>query len=312
MECPALPRTLLGYVVHCSGRHQIGLAALAAGVFGLSSVPLELQRHIVDDAIKSGTTQKIIWLAIAYAAVALIEQALKLALNIYRGWVSETSVRTLRKTLREMDGTESAPTKGNGETGTHAAMVVAEVEPIGGFVGTAISEPLMQLGILVSVIGYMAYLEPWTLLLSLGYLGPQMLFVPPMQRAINRRAAARIRTVRRVGGDIVEQGVPEDERIERIFRLNMGIYKIKFSMNLAMNFLHYLAVAIALGVGGLFVVDHRIEIGTVVAVVSGLGKLNDPWGDLVNWGRELSVDSVKYRLFADALQRGRKPQFDAA
>ena len=39
----------------------------------------------------------------------------------------------------------------------------------------------------------------------------------------------------------------------------------------------------------------------MVAVVSGLGKLNDPWGDLVNWGRELSVDSVKYRLFADAV-----------
>jgi hypothetical protein len=34
--------------------------------------------------------------------------------------------------------------------------------------------------------------------------------------------------------------------------------------------------------------------------VGGLGKLNDPWGDLVNWARELSVVGVKYRLFADA------------
>ena len=302
----------MGYVIRSSGRHQIGLAALAAGVFGLSSAPLELQRHIVDDAIKSGTAEKIIWLAIAYAAVALIEQTLKLALNIYRSWVSEPSVRALRRTLRELDRGESVQGKENDETGTHAAMVVAEVEPIGGFVGIAISEPLMQVGILVSVIGYMAYLEPWTLLLSLGYLGPQMLFVPPMQQAINRRAAARIRTVRRVGGDIVEQGVPEGERIDRIFELNMGIYKIKFSMNLAMNFMHYFAVAVALGVGGLFVLDHRIEIGTVVAVASGLGKLNDPWGDLVNWGRELSVDSVKYRLFAEALRRGAKPPFGAS
>jgi hypothetical protein len=48
-------------------------------------------------------------------------------------------------------------------------------------------------------------------------------------------------------------------------------------------------------------VAGRIEVGTVVAVVSGLGKLNDPWGDLVNWAREWSVDSVKYRLFADAV-----------
>ena len=295
MERPVLPRTIMGYVMRCSGRHQVVLALLSAGVFGLSSVPLELQRRIVNDAIKTGAIRTILWLAAAYAGVALVEQALKLALNVYRGWVSEDAVRRLRKTLLDAGHSDSS------ETGTHAAMVVAEAEPIGGFVGMAISEPLLQAGILVSVIGYMAFLEPWTLVLSLGFLLPQALFVPPLQRAINLRAEKRIRTIRRVGGDIVETGVPEEERIERVFRLNMSIYRIKFSMNLGMNFMHYLAVAVALGVGGMFAVEHRIEVGTVVAVVSGLGKLNDPWGDLVNWGRELSVDSVKYRLFADAV-----------
>jgi ABC-type multidrug transport system fused ATPase/permease subunit len=295
MQRPVLPRTIMGYVMRCSGRHQVVLALLSAGVFGLSSVPLELQRRIVNDAIKTGAIRTILWLAAAYAGVALVEQALKLALNVYRGWVSEDAVRRLRKTLLDAGHSDSS------ETGTHAAMVVAEAEPIGGFVGMAISEPLLQAGILVSVIGYMAFLEPWTLVLSIGFLAPQALFVPPLQRAINRRAEKRIRTIRRVGGDIVETGVPEEERIERVFRLNMSIYRIKFSMNLGMNFMHYLAVAVALGVGGMFAVEHRIEVGTVVAVVSGLGKLNDPWGDLVNWGRELSVDSVKYRLFADAV-----------
>jgi ABC-type multidrug transport system fused ATPase/permease subunit len=291
-----LPPTIMGYVLRRSGRHQIALAALAAGVFGLSSVPLEIQRRIVNDAIKSGATQTILWLAIAYAGVALLEQLLKLALNIYRAWVSEDSVRWLRKTLRGVAVEDAS------ETGTHAAMAVQEAEPIGGFVGMAISEPLLQVGILVSVIGYMTYLEPWALVLSLGFLVPQALFVPQMQRAINRRAAERIKTMRQVGGDVVGSGMPGDEHIEQVFALNMGIYKIKFSMNLAMNFLYYAAVATALGVGGLFAVEHRIQVGTVVAVVSGLGKLNDPWGDLVSWARELSVDAVKYRLFVEAVQ----------
>ena len=39
----------MGYVLRTSGRHQIGLAVLAAGVFGLTSVPLEIQRRIVAD-----------------------------------------------------------------------------------------------------------------------------------------------------------------------------------------------------------------------------------------------------------------------
>jgi ABC-type multidrug transport system fused ATPase/permease subunit len=123
-----------------------------------------------------------------------------------------------------------------------------------------------------------------------------------LQRAINRRAAERVQTLRNVGGDIVATGVPEEAGIQRVFELNMGIYKIKFSMNLAMNFMYHAAVAIALGVGGLLVVSNHLQVGTVVAVVSELGKLNDPWGDLVNWGRELSVDAVKYRLFAEALE----------
>jgi ABC-type multidrug transport system fused ATPase/permease subunit len=314
MQYTPLPSTIMGYVLRTSGKHQIGLAALAAAVFCLTSVPLELQRRIVNDAIKHGATATIVWLALAYAGVALLEQAFKLALNVYRGWVSEDAVRRLRRTLREAgldelahrDVDREATLDDDSETGMHAAMAVSEAEPIGGFVGLAFSEPLLQVGILVSVIGYMTSLEWWALALSAGFLLPQLLFVPVLQHAINRRAAERVKTLRHVGGDIVSTGVPEEEGIERVFSLNMGIYKIKFSMNLAMNFMYHGAVAIALGVGGLLAVEHKLEVGTVVAIVSGLGKLNDPWGDLVSWGREFSVDSVKYRLFADALDRHRE------
>ncbi len=315
MPSATLPSSILRYVLRTSGKHQLGLAALATGVFLLTSVPLEIQRRIVNDAIKNGATTTIVWLAVAYAGVALLEQALKLALNVYRGWVSEDAVRTLRETLREAglhepqhrdisrEAKQEANPDDDSETGTHAAMVVSEAEPIGGFVGMAFSEPLLQIGILVSVIGYMTSLEWWALALSAAFLLPQLLFVPALQRAINRRAAERVTTLRHVGGDIVAKGMPEEDGIQRVFELNMGIYKIKFSMNLAMNFMYHAAVAVALGVGGLMAVEHKLEVGTVVAIVSGLGKLNDPWGDLVNWGREFSVDSVKYRLFAGALSR---------
>jgi len=298
----ALPQSIIGYVLRYSGKHQIGLAVLAVAVFALSTVPLELQRRIINDAIKSGATATIVWLAAAYAGVALAEQGLKLVLNVYRGWVSETAVRQLRKSL------ELSSEDRKEATGTRVAMMVDEALPIGGFVGMSVSEPLLQGGILASVIGYMVILEPYMALLSLAFLAPQMVFVPLMQRAINRRAADRIRTVREVSSDMIGTGTAGDAQIEQVFSLNMGVYKIKYSMNLLMNLMHYFAVAVALGVGGWFAVAGRIEVGTVVAVVAGLGKLNDPWGDLVSWGREFSVVSVKYRLFADVLGRvGRPP-----
>src|SRR5262249_31442062 len=147
----------MGYVVRSSGRHQVALAILSAAVFGLSSVPLELQRRIVNDAIKSGATDTILWLAVAYAGVALLEQALKLALNVYRSWVSEDAVRTLRKSLEDAEETGH---RERDATGTHTAMAVAEAEPIGGFVGIAISEPLLQAGILPRLIRYIARPQP--------------------------------------------------------------------------------------------------------------------------------------------------------
>ncbi len=297
MEVVTLPQTIMGYVFRYSGKHQIGLAALSVAVFTLSAIPLELQRRIINDAIKSGATDTILLLAAAYAGVALAQQGLKLILNVYRGWVSEAAVRRLRRTLEVLpEGQTDVP-------GTRVAMMVDEALPIGGFVGMSVSEPLLQGGILASVIGYMVFLEPYMAFLSLAFLAPQMIFVPLMQRAINHRAAARIKTIREVSSDMIGSGIAVDAQIERVFSLNMGIYKLKYSMNLLMNLMHYFAVAVALGVGGWFAVAGRIEVGTVVAIVVGLGRLNDPWSDLVSWGREFSVVSVKYRLFADALAK---------
>ena len=291
MDRPILPRTIIGYVIGKSGIHQLGLAALSAAVFGLSAVPLELQRRIVNDAIKSGATRTILWLAVAYAGVALLEQGFKLALNVYRGWVSEDAVRTLRQTIQDagvpLPGHESDAPDAE-QAGVHSAMAVAEVEPIGGFVGTAISEPLLQGGILVSVIGYMTFLEPWTLVLCAAFLLPQLLFVPLMQQAINRRAGERITTLRKVSGDIVDSG--------RAGRCGHRTRLCPQHGHLQDQILDEPVDepdvcpapspwrwASAAG----WPWPARIEVGTVVAVVSGLGKLNDPWGDLVNWAREL-------------------------
>ena len=40
-----------------------------------------------------------------------------------------------------------------------------------------------------------------------------------------------------------------------------------------------------------------------VAFISGVGRLNDPWGDLVNYFRDLSLTQVKYRLVADRVNQ---------
>lgn len=305
-QAELMPRTIVAYVLGFTGKHQVGLAILSIAVFTLSAVPLELQRRIINTMVGRGDFDAVLRLALAYAGVALTQQSLKLCLNVYRGWVAENSVRTLRTKIEDTCGLEES----SADTGVEIAMILEEVEPIGGFTGVSVSEPLLQGGILASVLGYMLYLNSGLALLTLTFFVPQLVFVPLLQRAINRRAKSRILTKRGISGSIVKAAAtaPHEwrwarEPIERVFTLNMGIYKLKFTMTLLMNLMHHSAVAVALGVGGWFVLQGRIEVGTVVAMVAGLGKLNDPWGDLVKWVRELSVVDVKYRLFADVVNR---------
>ena len=55
---------------------------------------------------------------------------------------------------------------------------------------------MLQGGILLSIFGYMAYLQPSMALVALGVFAPQLVFVPIMQSAINRRVAKRIAALR--------------------------------------------------------------------------------------------------------------------
>lgn len=306
-----LPGTLLGFTLRFSGWHQMALAGMSVAVFLAETVPLELQRRIVNDAFKGGAWGAILILCLTYGGLAIAQGLLKLAMNIYRARVGEKAVRSLRLTVEQL--AQDAPEGGAGAdaAGIETSMTLAEADPIGSFVGVYLSEPMLQGGILVSVFGYMAYLQPAMALVALAVFTPQLVFVPIMQRAINRRVARRIATLREVsGGMILETAAHAPDpvhdgqraRIEEVFRLNMGVYKLKFSMNFLMNIMHHLGTAGVLAAGGWFVVKGETEVGTVVAFLSGLSRVNDPWGDLVNWFRDLTVTATKYRLIAAAVR----------
>src|SRR5207244_4132177 len=95
----------------------------------------------------------------------------------------------------------------------------------------------------------------------------------------------------------------DDRRIDRVFDLDMGIFRLKFTMNFFMNLCSHLQIVSALLIGGWWVYTDRLEIGGVVAFISGIGRLNDPWGDLVNYFRDISVTQVKYRLLSHAVNQ---------
>jgi ABC-type multidrug transport system fused ATPase/permease subunit len=306
-----LPRNIFRYVLGTGAVHQLVLLVLTIVAALIEVVPLELQRRIVDDLVKHRTYSWVIGLCAVYAGVVLVQGGTKLALNIYRGWVGERAKRDLRRRVHAFVESPTAASPAVEAQGIATSMIVAEVEPIGGFVGESVSEPLLQVGIMLSVLAYLIHIDPWMALAAFALFIPQLVFVPLLQTAVNRRTGARIRVLRQLGIAMIagngrvnsESSRADDRRIDQAFALDMGIFKRKFTMNFLMNICNHLQIVSALLVGGWWVYTSRLELGGVVAFISGIGRLNDPWGDLVNYFRDVNVAQIKYRLLADAVNQ---------
>jgi ABC-type multidrug transport system fused ATPase/permease subunit len=304
----ALPGSVFRYILVTSWPQQLVLVVLSVAGFLLEIVPLELQRRAVNDLVKHRAYRWVILIALVYAAVVLVQGGAKLVLNIYRGWVGERAKRDLRRHIQASLGGASPVTPEAEAQGIAVSIIVAEVEPIGGFVGESVSEPLLHGGIVLSVFAYITHIDPWMALAAFTLFIPQFVFVPLLQGAVNRNTGQRIRVLRRLGGRLIAanhavapDATTDDGSINQVFALDMGIFYLKFTMNFLMNLFTHLQIVAGLLVGGYWVYEGRLEIGGVVAFISGIGRLTDPWGDLVNYFRDLTVTQVKYRLLANAL-----------
>lgn len=313
----AMPRKLAGFILMMGRGHQTVLVALSVMLFVVAIVPLEIQRRIINGATQGSSFNAILMLVLTYLALVLTEGGAKLVLNIYRGWIGEVAIRWLRLAVLDARERHLEELTTLAE-GVELSIVLAEAEPVGGFVGTSISEPILQVGVLLAVGGYMIYLQP-LLALAVGVVFvPQAVLVPILQSLINQRVKTKITVMRHLSEEMVDHDsslkAPRHQaaRVQRLFSTNMSIYKLKYSLNFLMNLMFQFGYAGIFALGGYYVVTGKTEIGTVVAFIAGLNKISDPWGALVDWYRDLKVTQVKYELIRDAsaLTLERQPSLD--
>lgn len=308
-------KDLFRYVWRTSARAQLLLTLLAIVVFLLELAPLELQRRIVNGAVETQSYHLIALLCGLYLLVALLQGGLKLVLNVYRGRVIEAACKQLRMEPKLVAVATSEKESGPKEQGVAISIVTSEVDAVGGFVGVSFSDLVLNGGILLSVFGYMLFLEPWMAAVAVALFIPQVFFIPILQEAINRRTAERIKTVRGIAVDMVdtENGREEQRqktyrrRVREVFELNMQIYRRKFGMTFLMNLLYQLGIIGILAVGGWLLLRGETEVGTVVAFISGLTRTSDPWNDLVDYFRNLTNAGVKYQLIEQVIGERESP-----
>ena len=55
-------------------------------------------------------------------------------------------------------------------------------------------------------------------------------------------------------------------------------------------------------------INGETDVGTVVAFVSGLNNVHDPWSGLVDWYQDMMVTRARYRTFVDAMEQFAKAE----
>lgn len=159
-----LPSSIYEYIWHTTRKVQIRICLLIAFVGPLSMAPLELQRRIVEDAVGN----RAIWLLAVfgsiYLGVILLQGGLKYALNLAKGRVLEEITRDLRKRIvrrtQGVTGPNASPESPPVDAGTTVSMLSTESEDVGGFASESLATPLLQVGTIIWVIGYLFWVEP--------------------------------------------------------------------------------------------------------------------------------------------------------
>ena len=291
-----------------SGRDQITLILLSLLVASLAAVPLKFQQLAINSLVDHGSVTRLAWLCGGFLAAVLLSAGVKFLLGLKLASVGERVVLLIRERLYEnhvAHGREAAA-ETTGNSGALVAMLAAEAEIVGTFAGSAISTPVVQIGTLLSVIGFIAVSQPWLGVLALAVVVPQAAIVLALQPRINRRVRERVQSLRDVSSGISSDGasVPQPEiraGFRAIYATRRRIFALKLSSKLALTSISAAGKVGILFLGGWLVLDGRSDVGTVVASLTGLARIEGPWRDLVSFFRSASTVRVKYTMLLPAI-----------
>jgi ABC-type bacteriocin/lantibiotic exporter with double-glycine peptidase domain len=291
--------TLAGFVWRASGPHQfyVGLIAIAVALFNLA--PIDLQRRIIDEAIGDRDMGELLFLGAVYLGIVLMQGVLKFVLFFYQGWVGESCVKTARDQIAAV--ASERPPREDAMGGDRVNVIGREIDNVGGFVGTSISEFVVNLTLLLLFAGYMLYVEPVIALVGAVALIPQIFLAVYMQADLNRLVERQVGLVRRLGDETISTDLARGSfaTIRRIYHNRIRFYLLKYGLKTLLSLANAMGPLMVLLVGGYLVIEGQTTVGTIVAFVSGLERVSSPLHDLLNFYRAYEQAKVQHQMIVE-------------
>jgi len=296
-------RSIWGYIARMTGWHQLAACGLAVAVAGVNILPIDLQRRLVDHAIREKDIQLFIILCLVYFGAIVLHKALKFVLGVYQNWMTESAVFYTRAHIFGLYGHHLDEDGTDGDNSGEAVSIIgSETDKIGEFVGTAISEATINMAMLVGVIGYMLVVDPKIALIGIALLVPQIVLTPLVQRRLNRLVAINVGLLRAMGRDVShlghQNGGGHRALWRTIYRNRMVQSLIRNGLKAMLNLLNSLAPLVVLIVGGYQVMNGQTTIGVILAFISGFDRVSEPVRNLITFYRNAQQANVQHAMIA--------------
>jgi len=317
-----MERSLFRYILQHTWRNQVLLLIVTAISFPLIYVNLEIPKRIVNSAIGGknipstflgfDVTQISFLMALSFLLLGLItlNGIIKYWLNVYSGIIGERTMRRLRHGLYQQVLRFPLPQFKTMSAGEIIPMIVAETDPIGGFIGESISLPVFQGGLLVTYLVFIFNQDFWLGLAAIALYPPQVFLIPRLQRKINLLSKERVQTARQLSDRIGESvaGSAEirsndtfhleradiSERLGKIYAIRYDVFKRKFFVKFLNNFLAQITPFFFYSVGGYLVIKGSLSLGALVAVLAAYKDILAPWKELLTWYSTKEDVRIKY------------------
>ena len=324
--------TIFKYVLKYSLRDQILLLALTIASFPFFYLLLYLPKVIVNEAIDTDASafpvhvlgyefwqiEYLVVLCVAFLVLVLVNGGFKYFLNVYRGVVGERMLRRLRYDLFVRMLRFPLPRFRRTSQGELVATIVAETDPLGGYIGDSIALPAFQGGMLITLLIFMFIEDPVLGAAAIALYPVQMWLIPKLQKRLNERKKERIRLARALSeriGEVVS-GIREihthdtsrleradyTERVGEIYHVRVQIYRLKFFIKFANNFIAQITPFFFYAIGGYLVIEGDLTFGALVAVIAAYEKLAGPWKELLNFYQVQEDAKGKYELLRESFQ----------
>jgi ABC-type bacteriocin/lantibiotic exporter with double-glycine peptidase domain len=213
-----------------------------------------------------------------------------------QGWLAESAVRRARGVLlaHERQGRDG----GGKAQGASVSVLGAELDRLGGFIGTGPSMAVANLAMLVGVVGYMVAVKPQLAWISLLLMLPNIILTPLLQRRLNALTRVQVATLRDFGDSVLDGCKPDvtTPMLNILYSNRMAFHLWKNVLKTTLSLLGAAAPLGVLVVGGLLVLEGQASAGMIVAFLSGFQRIAGPIRDLLTFYRDAAQAGVRYEM----------------